>query len=350
MKTGLPTLALVLAASLPVFAQDHAKLKLDLPNHVVIEQGMTCAFDKENMLRKNDSIASYSSEKTLGDMPSLCVDKDGKGNGLGFALRHDLRLCPLSSYEVTGQIYIEKMEGEGTILMAELLDQNREEFKSIEYKLPKPFALNQWVPFSFKFDSLRNTPYLRMWVIADKPSPAKFYIDGMKLTQVSAPRALETPALGKADEGSSKTTETKVPAGSNYLTIKLATTGHPPGAGEELKVELLAEGKPSTVYLLKFTPVSGIRRKDDLTAGTWFEPTKKGFEDISFSRRTFDASLPKLDWSKELDIPAGAETVRITSPSGGGFKIQNLTVEMRKDRTPIPPTESHADTAMQQVD
>ncbi len=301
---------------------------LDRPQHVLVEKGQVCALTPENMLRRNEKVSSYENTVKLGTDASFGVTRPGKGNPQAFFLRHPIRIAPLTSYEVSGQIFVEQMEGDTTVLQVELLDGNREEFTSEDFKLARIPELKKWTPFSFSFSSKRQTPYLRMWIVTTNRTRAKFYLDDLKLTQVSAPRAQEVPPVKVLEQGGADPLEGELPPGSSYLQVSVTTEGRS-APDDALKVDL-AGGKDEVRYVLRWTGVKEVSGEDKGIAGTWFEPTRKGLEDVSFAREVKNGDGI---WTQELAIPAGAKSIRVT-PSTSGMKVKKVVATVRKD----PPT------------
>ncbi len=329
----LPTVFLLCAAVAATPSHAEKWNRKNAPQHVVLEEGASCRLTEENMLRRNQKISSY-------DGGAFVVDKPDSGNGEAFFLRHPVRVAPLTEYEITGRITVDKLEGESRIFRVELLDANREEFAVREFSLPEKPRPGEPAEFRFPFSTLRGTPFVRTWITADSKASGRFRIDNLQLVQTGPPRGRETAPLATADSGDAASLEIgPVPAETNYLRLSARTSGRPGLGTAPLRVEVLdGRNRPLTVYELRWETMSGLRPEWDRIAGTWFEPTRGALGSMGFSRlhQSPDPGedAPVLRWEEELAVPAGAGRVRITGPEDGDFRVADVAVSLHAEEKP----------------
>jgi hypothetical protein len=327
MKISFVLLCAAVAAT-PLHAEKWNRK--NAPQHVVQEEGAVCRLTEENMLRRNQKISAYADG-------AFVIDKPDRGNGEAFFLRHPIRVAPLTGYEITGRITVDKLEGEPRIFRVELLDANREEFTTREFSLPENPRPGESVEFRFPFQTLRGTPFLRTWIVTDSKTTGRFRIENLQVVQTGPPRGRETAPLQTKESGDAAALEVgDVPAPTRYLRLSARTTGRPDPATPPLRVEILGEaGRALTVYELRWEAMSGLRPEWDRIAGTWFEPTRGFLGSMGFSRLhqspgTGEAP-PVLRWEEELAVPEGARRVRIAGPEGGNFRVAEISVALHAE-------------------
>jgi len=331
MKSVSALLILASAVVAPLQAQEWNRKRV--PQHVLQQQGGSCQLTEENMLRRNQEISSYAEG-------AFVVDKDSRGNGEAFFLRHPIRVALLTNYEIRGRITVDKMEGEPRIFRVELLDTNREEFAVREFSLPAVPVPGEPVEFRFPFRTLRGTPFIRTWIGTDSKTLARFRIDDLEVVQTGAPRGRETAPLAAKASGDAAVVDFEtLPEGVEYLRVALQTTGRPAEGAAPLRIEILGEGdRQLAVYELRWETMPGLRPEWDRIAGTWFEPTRSALAEMGFSRHHHapgggggGQGPPVLRWEEELSVPAGARRLSVVGPADVDFRVADITVALHAE-------------------
>jgi hypothetical protein len=308
-----------------VFSEEFAQ-------HLVIRQGDSFRFSKDNMISSNQELAWFDGREKTGTEPGLHITDADARKGVYLHIHNPVACAPFTQYCLRFEKkVISAGKGTPVELRVGLLDFNRDGISSVIHRFEDKETGGEWLEQKLSFSTPHDARALVLAFITAPDTMADIVFDEVCLEQVSEPGALRPAAreiisVGKTVGDWTETAPVEKMDEACFISLDFDWSGAPDGP--EVVFEWLSGDRRIGAEICRLSPMRGVLPQWNGMQAEWRRSFGDAADKVSLELNQFSGETGGSGHvERMLRKPEGADGLKVIAGAfPDGFRLQRLTV------------------------